>query len=73
MSILMQNLKLFLRLSNCASVGEKSFDNYQDARFVGENKRRSSFGNQENDRIHFLEAINVHIKNKNEIRDTAER
>jgi len=23
MSILMQNLKLFLRLSNCASVGEK--------------------------------------------------
>jgi len=27
MSILMQNLKLFLRLPNCASVGEKNFDN----------------------------------------------
>jgi hypothetical protein len=25
------NLKLFLRLSNCASVGEKNFDNCQDA------------------------------------------
>jgi hypothetical protein len=24
-------LKLFLRLSNCASIGEKNFDNYQDA------------------------------------------
>ena len=31
------NLKLFLRLSNCASVGEKNFDNYQDARYVCEN------------------------------------
>jgi hypothetical protein len=30
------NLKLFLRLSNCASVGEKDFDNYQDARCVCE-------------------------------------
>jgi len=28
---------LFLRLSNCASVGEKNFDNYQDARYVREN------------------------------------
>jgi hypothetical protein len=28
------NLKLFLRLSNCASVGGKNFDNYQDARYV---------------------------------------
>jgi len=29
------NLKLFLRISNCASVGEKkNFDNYQDARYV---------------------------------------
>jgi len=27
------NLKLFLRLSNCASVGEENFDNYQDARY----------------------------------------
>jgi hypothetical protein len=26
------NLELFLRLSNCASVGEKNFDSYQDAR-----------------------------------------
>jgi len=25
---------LFLGLSNCASVGEKNFDNYQDARYV---------------------------------------
>ena len=31
------NLKLFLRLSNCASVDEKNFDNYQDARYVREN------------------------------------
>jgi len=32
------NLKLFLRLSNCASVGEKNFDNYQDARHVRDKK-----------------------------------
>ena len=32
------NLKLFLRLSNCALVGEKNFDNYQDARYVREKK-----------------------------------
>jgi hypothetical protein len=31
------NLKLFIRISNCASVGEKNFDNYQDSRYVGEN------------------------------------
>jgi hypothetical protein len=28
------NFKLFLRLSNCVSVGEENFDNYQDARYV---------------------------------------
>jgi len=28
--------KFFLWLSNCASVGEKNFDNYQDARYVRE-------------------------------------
>jgi len=32
-----KGLKLFLRLSNCASVGEKKiFDNYQDTRYVRE-------------------------------------
>jgi hypothetical protein len=31
------DLILFLRLSNCASVGEKNFDNYQDARYAHEN------------------------------------
>jgi len=30
------NLKLFLKLSNCASVGGKNFDNYQDTRYVPE-------------------------------------
>jgi len=30
---------LFLRLSNCASVGGKNFDNYQNARYVRENYR----------------------------------
>ena len=34
------NLNLFLRLPNCASVGEKNFDNYQDARYVRERKRK---------------------------------
>jgi len=38
MSIFNANLKLFLRLSNCASVGEKNLDNYQDARYVCEKK-----------------------------------
>jgi len=28
---------MFLRLSDCASDGEKNFDNYQDARYVREN------------------------------------
>ena len=32
------NLKLFLKLSNCASVGKKNFDNYQDALYVREKK-----------------------------------
>jgi hypothetical protein len=31
------NLKLILRLSNFALVGEKNFDTYQDARYVREN------------------------------------
>ena len=34
------NLKLFLRQSNCASVGGKNFDNYQDERQVrGKNSK----------------------------------
>jgi hypothetical protein len=37
------NLKLFLRLFNCSSVGEKNFDNYQDAWYTtGKNKKRTS-------------------------------
>jgi hypothetical protein len=32
---------LFLRLSNCASVVEKNFDNYQDARYVREKKKKT--------------------------------
>jgi hypothetical protein len=36
------DLILFLRLSNCASVGKKNFDNYQDARFVCEKNNCSS-------------------------------
>jgi hypothetical protein len=31
------NFILFLRLLNCTSVGEKDFDNYQDARHAREN------------------------------------
>jgi hypothetical protein len=31
-----ENLIFFIRLSNCASVGEKNFDNYHDACYVGE-------------------------------------
>ena len=35
------NLKLFLRLSNCASVGEKNFDDCQEARYVRGKKKKS--------------------------------
>jgi len=37
------NLTLFLRLSNCASVSEKYFDNYQDARYVLKTKKNCGF------------------------------
>jgi hypothetical protein len=39
MSILMQNLKLFLRLSNCASVGEKNLTIIKMQRYVREKKK----------------------------------
>jgi len=36
--VLKTNLNLFLILSNCASVGERKFGNYQDALYVREKK-----------------------------------